>query len=99
MATAGRSPAHLYPLFVMTSTSASTVLRYLRTGELRFSTLRDSLIALNDAGLANLRDALATAPDLNHGNHGAADLRSLLASVECVQRYRSANTPGILCRI
>jgi hypothetical protein len=82
----------------MTPTSACTALRYLRTGDLRFSVLRDSLIALSDAGLANLRDALKSAPDLNHGNSGAADLRSLLTTVECVQRYRACNAPGILCR-
>ena len=82
----------------MTPTSARAVLRYLRTGELRFSVLRDSLIALSDASLANLRDALSTAPDLNHGYHGAADLRSLLTTVECVQHYRATNAPGIICR-
>jgi hypothetical protein len=82
----------------MTPTSARAVLRYLRTGELRFSVLRDSLIALSDASLANLRDALSAAPDLNHGYHGAADLRSLLTTVECVQHYRATNAPGIICR-
>jgi hypothetical protein len=82
----------------MTPTSARTVLRYLRAGDIRFSTLRDSLIAFSDSDLAHLRAALATAPDLNHGHHGAADLRSLLTSVECVQHYRATNAPGILCR-
>ena len=82
----------------MTSTSAKTALRYLRTGDLKFSVLRDSLIALSDASLVNLQAALQTAPDLHHGNHGGADLRSLLVTVECIQRYR-ANGSTILCRV
>lgn len=82
----------------MTQTSARTALRYLRTGDLKFSVLRDSLIALSDASLANLQTALQTAPDLNHGNHGAADLRALLVTVECIQRYRASDSTTILCR-
>ena len=83
----------------MTPTSAKTALRYLRTGDLKFSVLRESLIALSDASLANLKTALQTAPDLHDGNNGGADLRSLLVSVECIQHYRASDNTAILCRV
>lgn len=92
-----RQVAQPYPK-VMTLTSANTALRYLRTGDLKFSVLRDSLIALSDSGLSNLQTALQTAPDLHHGYAGAADLRSLLVTVECIQHYRATGA-DVLCRV
>jgi hypothetical protein len=83
----------------MTSIASTASLRDLRRGDITVRELRDSLHAMTDAELAAMGHALAAAPDLHHGNRGAAVLRSLLLTVGHIQRWRGIQSTLARCQV